>query len=85
MMIMAIAGGLAYNYESYMSEAAHNKGSFLYVLKDTIRAFKNDFRLIKPKRFGFESTHQVEIELRDLKYANRKSVFCERVQRVSIE
>jgi hypothetical protein len=52
---MAIAGGLAYNYENYVSSLGTNKGNFAYVIQDTIRAFKNDFRLIKPKKFGFDA------------------------------
>jgi len=32
---------------------ATNKGTFSHVLHDTAKAFKNDFRLIKPKTFGF--------------------------------
>jgi len=26
----------------------------MYVLKDTIKTFQKDFRLIKPKKFGFK-------------------------------
>lgn len=50
---MAIAGGMAYDYQNYVSSFAENRGNFLFVISDTIRAFKNDFRLIKPKKFGF--------------------------------
>ena len=53
MLLMSIAGGIAYSYESYVSQQAAGRGNFGFVLKDTIRAFKNDFRLIKPKKFGF--------------------------------
>jgi len=53
MLLMAIAGGMAYDYQNYVSIHAENRGNFMYVLSDTIRAFKNDFRLIKPKKFGF--------------------------------
>jgi hypothetical protein len=57
MFIMAIAGGMAYNYDNYVSNVAANQGSFKEVLKDTIRTFKKDSRLIKPKKFGFDTTH----------------------------
>ena len=50
---MAIAGGIAYDYQNYVSLQAANRGNFIYVISDIIRAFKNDFRLIKPKKFGF--------------------------------
>ena len=53
MLMMSIAGGIAYDYSSYVSQRVRNRGSFMEVIKDTIRAFKRDFRLIKPKRFGF--------------------------------
>lgn len=56
MFIMAIAGGMAYNYDNYISRVAANKGTFRDVLRDTIRTFKKDSRLIKPKKFGFDPT-----------------------------
>jgi len=58
MLIMAIAGGLAYNYENYVTANSNTQGTFKYVLEDTIRAFKSDFRLIKPKKFGFSAKIQ---------------------------
>lgn len=61
MLLMAIAGGVAYSYESYVSQNATNQGNFGFVIKDTIRAFKNDFRLIKPKKFGFTTEVDQEI------------------------
>jgi hypothetical protein len=60
MLLMAIAGGLAYSYENYVSFVGNNHGSFSFVIKDTIRAFKNDFRLIKPKKFGFNASKNNE-------------------------
>lgn len=72
MLAMAIAGGIAYDYENYVSMRANNEGNFGYVIKDTIRAFKNDFRLIKPKKFGFATeTRATEIELQDIRLAAR--------------
>jgi len=52
---MAIAGGLAYNYENYMSPYSNKKGNIIEVITDTAHSFKKDFRLIKPKKFGFNS------------------------------
>lgn len=57
MFIMSIAGGLAYNYDNYVSRVMTNKGRFRDVIKDTIRTFKNDSRLIKPKKFGFDAAY----------------------------
>lgn len=54
MLLMAIAGGMAYNYENYVSNISSKSGSLRYVISDTMRSFKNDFRLIKPKKFGFD-------------------------------
>ena len=54
MLIMAFAGGLAYSYENYTLPKYKNKGKFAYVLQDTIKTFQQDFRLIKPKKFGFK-------------------------------
>ncbi len=56
MLMMAIAGGMAYDYQNYVSSLAANHGNFSFVLSDTARAFKNDFRLIKPKKFGFTAS-----------------------------
>lgn len=57
MFVMAIAGGLAYNYDNYVSRVMTNVGSFRDVIKDTLRTFKKDSRLIKPKKFGFDAKH----------------------------
>jgi hypothetical protein len=54
MFLMAIASGLAYNYENYISRSRGKTGNILLVISDTIRSFKDDFRLIKPKVFGFQ-------------------------------
>jgi len=51
---MAIAGGLAYSYENYTLPLYKNKGKFMNVLGDTLKTFQKDFRLIKPKKFGFK-------------------------------
>lgn len=58
MLIMAIGGGLAYNYENYISPGSYGYGEFSTVLKDTLRTFQKDFRLIQPKKFGFAAGKQ---------------------------
>ena len=57
---MSIAGGLAYNYDNYVSRVMTHQGNFWDVVKDTIRTFKKDSRLIKPKKFGFDASHLEE-------------------------
>ncbi len=57
---MSIAGGLAYNYDNYVSRVMTHQGNFQDVVKDTIRTFKKDSRLIKPKKFGFDASHLEE-------------------------
>ena len=61
MLVMAFAGGLAYNYDNYVSVVKNHKGTFWMVVKDTIRTFKKDSRLIKPKKFGFDASHKSEV------------------------
>lgn len=76
---MAIAGGMAYNYENYVSNRVAKNGSLKFVLEDTLRSFKNDFRLIKPKKFGFDakSAKMEEVELKEIKVNSRASTTCE--------
>lgn len=74
MFIMAIAGGLAYNYENYVSRVVTNKGRFRDVIKDTIRTFKKDSRLIKPKKFGFDASQKEEKELVEITKSTRSSI-----------
>lgn len=64
MLVMAFAGGLAYDYENYVSSVVSNKGSMSKVLKDTIKTFKQDSRLIKPKKFGFDTINMEEQQLK---------------------
>ena len=66
MFIMAFAGGLAYDYNNYVSRVATNEGTLKDVLFDTIKTFKKDSRLIKPKKFGFDSYHLEEVELQTM-------------------
>jgi hypothetical protein len=60
MLLMAIAGGMAYNYENYVSNGVAKSGTLRYVMTDTLRSFKNDFRLIKPKKFGFDAQKSLQ-------------------------
>lgn len=73
MLVMAFAGGLAYNYDNYISRVKNTRGTFWMVIKDTIRTFKKDSRLIKPKKFGFDTTHKSEVELKSLHLTKKNS------------
>lgn len=77
--MMAIAGGYAYDYSNYVSRRGTRKGSLWMVVSDIMRAFKEDFRLIKPKPFGFTgNTHeQDETELNEIVMLGRPSVTCD--------
>lgn len=54
---MAIAGGIAYSYKPFIYGIV-KQGGFSDVLKDNWDTFKKDFRLIKPKKFGFKETYK---------------------------
>lgn len=57
MCLMAIAGGIAYSYKPFVMGTI-KQGGFTDVFKDNWVTFKKDFRLIKPKKFGFTETHK---------------------------
>ena len=52
MLLMTIAGGCAFSYVDFMG-GVPKEGKFTSVIKDIWKTFKRDFRLIKPKKFGF--------------------------------
>jgi len=54
---MAIAGGIAYSYKPFIIGII-KEGGFSEVFKDNWETFKKDFRLIKPKKFGFTGKHK---------------------------
>ncbi|KAL4435963.1 hypothetical protein ABPG74_022198 [Tetrahymena malaccensis] len=55
MCLMAIAGGIAYSYKPFIHGEV-KQSNLTDVLKDNWDTFKRDFRLIKPKKFGFKET-----------------------------
>lgn len=61
MCLMAIAGGIAYSYKPFIIGSI-KEGGFTQVFKDNWETFKKDYRLIKPKKFGFSGNHK-ELEL----------------------
>lgn len=62
-----------------MARNTANSGNLGFVMTDTLRSFKNDFRLIKPKKFGFNAKAEFEeIELQEiLNRKERESTRCE--------
>ena len=58
---MAIAGGMAYSYENYVARKKSKNGNLFGVVSDTVQSFKDDFRLIKPKKFGFVANDENHI------------------------
>jgi len=63
MFVLSIASKIAFGYKEYVTDPPKS-GSICQVMKQIWIEFGNDFRLIKPKKFGFHSTHsQKEKEL----------------------
>jgi hypothetical protein len=56
MIAMSFAGAEAYNYENYVIKKLKSIGSLTYIIKDIIRLFMLELRLLKPKKFGFSYT-----------------------------
>ena len=52
MFFMALAGGCAFSYEDFKN-GTPKRAKFKSVFEDIIRTFKQDFKLIRPKKFGF--------------------------------
>jgi hypothetical protein len=53
MFLMTLACIFAFSYRDFMRESNNNTGSMKKALSDNWKAFKHDFRLIKPKKFGY--------------------------------
>lgn len=54
MLVLGYTGALGYSYESYVLPKNNQRGSFLYIVKDTIRSFQHDLKLVKIKPLGFK-------------------------------
>lgn len=80
MFFMALAGVQAYNFQDYVVLSLRNKfGSIMYVLTDILNMFKQELRLIKPKKFGFTAEHdQTETELLTINSLKKKDSRCQR-------
>lgn len=49
---MAIASYWAFTYKDFVIRDENHKGTLSEAILDNWMAFKHDFRLIKPKKFG---------------------------------
>ena len=54
MLILSIAGGIAFSHKDFITNNPIHKGTLLKVLRGNISSFGKDYRLIKPKVFGFK-------------------------------
>lgn len=73
MLMMTIAGGIAYTYKNY--ELKKKKyGSIGDVFTDAVKTFKRDLRLIKPPKTFVFTPEASNMELRDMKQDNRESM-----------
>ncbi|CAD8158715.1 unnamed protein product [Paramecium pentaurelia] len=62
MFIMTIACIFAFSYSEFMKEQ-NNKGTLKKAISDNWKAFKHDFRLIRPKKFGYTpKVHHIELQ-----------------------
>jgi len=57
MLLMAIAGGMAFSFKDFKQSV--NKGNFFEAIRNNLRVFQSDFRLIKPKKFGLSGVSEV--------------------------
>lgn len=53
MFVLSIAGGLAFTYKDFLTNEKYPNATIYSVISGNWKCFKNDFRLIKPKKFGF--------------------------------
>lgn len=63
MLILSIASGIAFSYKDFITNDPLHKGTWTGVIKGNIHSFSRDYRLIKPKVFGFKG--HAEIHDRD--------------------
>ena len=67
MLLMSIAGGLAYTYKNYELSKRRYR-NIRAVFYDAYRTFQKDLRLIKPPdKFTFTPEAQQETELSDIR------------------
>lgn len=69
MLILSIAGGIAFSYKDFITDHPV-RGTISSVLNGNMTSFFKDYRLIKPKTFGFK-TQSETIENQDRKFSSR--------------
>lgn len=72
MLILSIAGGIAFSHKDFITNDPKHKGSFWQAIKGNINSFGKDYRLIKPKVFGFKGHAEIkERELNEKRFSSR--------------
>lgn len=69
MFVLAIAAGIAFPYEEFKS-GTYQRVGLMKILKGNWINFILDFRLIKPKKFGFKTN----VEAKDIKLKSFKGL-----------
>lgn len=60
MLILSIAGGIAFSHKDFITNNPKHKGTLLKVMRGNISSFGKDYRLIKPKVFGFKGNAELK-------------------------
>ena len=66
MFILSIAAGLAFSCSEFVNEKSR-RGHLSSVIRNNWKYFKKDFRLIKPRKFGFKTKKEFKFEEYDPK------------------
>jgi hypothetical protein len=56
MLILSWAASLAYSHLSFMHGLCKQAGTISEVILNNIKQFQSDYRLIKPRKLGFNAT-----------------------------
>lgn len=72
MLLMAVAGGVAYTYKNYELKR-RRYGNIGDVFTDAVKTFKRDLRLIKPPKTFVFTPEASNMELQDMKEVRRQS------------
>lgn len=67
MLILSIAGGIAFSHKDFVTNNPEHKGTLLQAIKGNISSFGRDYRLIKPKVFGFKGHAEINERKSDVK------------------
>lgn len=67
MLILSIAGGIAFSHKDFITNRPEHKGTLCQAIKGNIHSFGRDYRLIKPKVFGFKGHAEIKERKSDVK------------------